>query len=275
VPREKNPQTPEQWWSTAIIDMKPGMIRFRGYAIEDLIGRAGFADMIYLLTRGELPKPETAKLLEAALVAAVDHGPQAPSIAAARMAITCGVGMNNAMASAINMLGDVHGGAGEQCVELYNAIARRLDGAGLVNAVKAELDELRARGVSHVPGFGHRFHPLDPRAPRLLALVDEAARSGVVSGRYAGIGRAVEAELATRVGRLIPMNIDGATGVVYAELGFAPPLCRGLFVLARSVGALAHAYEEMQSGERSKGPIPRDLTWSYTGPAPRDVPDGP
>ena len=37
------------------------------------------------------------------------------------------------------------------------------------------------------------------------------------------------------------MNIDGATGVVYAELGFPPPLCRGLFVLSRSVGALAHA----------------------------------
>ena len=108
----KRKMTPEEWWSTSIIDMKPGMIRFRGYAIEDLIGRAGFADMVFLLTRGELPRPEAAKLLEAALVAAVDHGPQAPSIAAARMAITCGVGVNNAMASAINMLGDVHGGAG-------------------------------------------------------------------------------------------------------------------------------------------------------------------
>jgi citrate synthase len=47
-----------------------------------------------------------------------------------------------------------------------------------------------------------------------------------------------------------------------AELGFAPPLCRGLFVLSRSVGALAHGYEEMQSGERNKGPIPRHLTWT-------------
>ena len=78
------------------------------------------------MTRGELPHPEAAKLLEAALVSAVDHGPQAPSIAAARMAITCGVGINNAMASAINMLGDVHGGAGEQCVAFYNAIAARM-----------------------------------------------------------------------------------------------------------------------------------------------------
>ena len=271
------PKTPEDWWSTSIIDMKPGMIRFRGYAIEDLIGRAGFADMVYLLTRGELPHPAAAKLLEAALVAAVDHGPQAPSIAAARMAVSCGVGINNAMASAINMLGDVHGGAGEQAVAFYNAIDTRLggvlaDGKRLADAVTTEMDTLERQGIRHVPGYGHRFHPLDPRAPRLLDLVDAAAKSGVVSGRFAAIGRAAERQLAKRARKPIPMNIDGATGVVYAELGFAPPLCRGLFVLSRSVGALAHAYEEMQSGERSKGPIPRHLTWNYTGPPPRDVP---
>src|SRR5436305_6483464 len=156
-------QTPQDWWSTSIIDMKPGMIRYRGYAIEERIGRGGFTEMVYLLTRGELPRPEAARLLEAALVAAVDHGPQAPSIAAARMAITCGVGINNAMASAINMLGDVHGGAGEQCVALYNAIAARLDeraasDAQLAEAVGAEMKSLAARGVSHIPCFGHRFH---------------------------------------------------------------------------------------------------------------------
>jgi citrate synthase len=233
--------------------------------------------MVYLMTRGELPHPAAAKLLEAALVAAVDHGPQAPSIAAARMAITCGVGINNAMASAINMLGDVHGGAGEQCVQLYNAIHDRIGGAPpsqplLREAVAAEIKALSDAGTSHVPGFGHRFHPRDPRAPRLLELVDAAAAGGAVSGRFAAIGRAVEAHLATAKGRPIPMNIDGATGVVFAELGFPPPLCRGLFVLSRSVGALAHAYEEMQSGERNKGPIPRQLIWTYTGPPPRKVP---
>ena len=269
-------KTPEDWWSTSIIDMQPGMIRYRGYAIEDLIGRIGFADMVYLLTRGELPHPDAGKLLEAALVAAVDHGPQAPSIAAARMAITCGVGINNAMASATNMLGDVHGGAGEQCVQFYNAIAEHigdipLNGRLLNEAVRVEIKELAERGTKHVPGFGHRFHPRDPRAPRLLELVDAAAKNGAVTGRFAAIGRAVEAELAAQKGRVIPMNIDGATGVVYAELGFPPPLCRGLFVLSRSVGALAHAFEEMQSGERNKGPIPRHLIWRYIGPPPRDL----
>ena len=269
-------QTPQDWWSTSIIDMKPGMIRYRGYAIEELIGRVGFTEMVYLLTRGELPHPAAAKLLEAALVAAVDHGPQAPSIAAARMAITCGVGINNAMASAINMLGDVHGGAGEQCVTLYNAIAARVGSdviseERLAEAARAEMKLLVEAGIRYVPGFGHRFHPRDPRAPRLLELVDVAAAAGAVSGRFAAIGRAVEAELAAQKGRAVPMNIDGATGVIFAELGFPPPLCRGLFVLSRAVGALAHAFEEMQSGERNKGPIPRHLTWTYTGPPARTL----
>jgi len=109
----------QDWWRTSIIDMSPGVIRYRGYPIEDLIRqRVSLAQMIWLMTRGELPSRVQAELLEAALMSAVDHGPQAPSIAIARMAATCGVGLNSAMASAVNVLGDVHGGAGEQAVEL-------------------------------------------------------------------------------------------------------------------------------------------------------------
>ncbi|RMD92878.1 MAG: citryl-CoA lyase, partial [Alphaproteobacteria bacterium] len=52
------------------------------------------------------------------------------------------------------------------------------------------------------------------------------------------------------------MNIDGATAVIFCELGFAPPLARGLFCLSRSVGILAHAWEEMCQGRRNKGPVP-------------------
>lgn len=274
---ERQRQTPEQWWATDIIDMSPGVIRFRGYAIEDLIGSVTFAQMIWLMTRGELPDPRAAKLLEAALVAAVDHGPQAPSIAIARMAMTCGVGINNAMASATNALGDVHGGAGEQAMDLYDCVAARLgaseDNADIASAVSAEIAARRGAGETHLPGFGHRFHPVDPRAPRLLALVDEAKAQDVVSGRYAAIARAIEDAIAMgRGGRRVPMNIDGATAVIFAELGFAPMLCRGLFILSRSVGALAHAFEESQSGARNKGPIPRDLTPAYGGPAPRKLP---
>ncbi|HEX4330464.1 MAG TPA: citryl-CoA lyase [Burkholderiales bacterium] len=264
------------WWRTEIIEMKPGVIRYRGYPIEELIGRVSLAQMIWLMTRGELPSKAQGELLDAALMAAVDHGPQAPSIAIARMAATCGVGLNNAMGSAVNVLGDVHGGAGEQAVELYMAAAARIDaGAGESDAVKAALDEFIAEHGKFVSGFGHRFHPIDPRAPRLLQLVDEAAARGEIGGRYAKIARAVENELAARRGgKRIPMNIDGATAVIYAELGFPAPLARGLFCLSRSVGILAHAWEQTQQGGRNKGPIPRQYVPTYDGPPQRPVPEG-
>ncbi|MGE0797192.1 MAG: citryl-CoA lyase [Lautropia sp.] len=264
----------EDWWRTSIIDMKPGVIRYRGYPIEDLIGRVGFAGMVWLMTRGELPSRGQAALLDAALMAAVDHGPQAPSIAIARMAATCGVGLNGTIASAVNVLGDVHGGAGEQAVALYLEIAGRVDaGAPLPQAVTAGVDAQVAAHGKVIPGFGHRFHPVDPRVAPLLRLVDEAAAAGVVAGRFAAIGRAVEALLAGRKGKPIPMNIDGVTAVVYAELGFPAPLARGLFCLSRSVGILAHAWEQTEQGGRIKGPIPRSFTPTYDGPAPRPVPD--
>ena len=78
------------WWRTRIIDMEPGRIAVRGHEIQDLIGTTGFAQMIWLMVTGTEIKGHQASLFEAALVAAVDHGPQAPSIAAARMAATCG-----------------------------------------------------------------------------------------------------------------------------------------------------------------------------------------
>jgi len=267
-------QRTKDWWRTSIIEMSPGVIRYRGYPIEQLIGRVSFAQMVWLMTRGELPSEPQGRLLEAALTAGVDHGPQAPSIAIARMAATCGVGLNNAMASAVNVLGDVHGGAGEQALELYQAIAQRMDkGDALVQAVKQGVDDAIAAHGKFVSGFGHRFHAVDPRTAPLLQLVDEAACAGVVSGRFAQIARAVEGELAARKGgKRIPMNVDGATAVVYAELGFPAPLARGLFCLSRSVGILAHAWEQTQQGGRNKGPIPREYIWSYDGPAPRDVP---
>ncbi len=264
----------EDWWKTGIIDMAPGVIRYHGYPIEDLIReRVSLAQMIWLMTRGELPSRTQGALLDAALVAAVDHGPQAPSNAIARMAATCGVGLNNAIASAVNVLGDVHGGAGEQAVELFVDIAARADaGLALESAVGMGIDAYAAQHGKVIPGFGHRFHPVDPRAAPLLELVGAAAAAGEVSGRFALIGRAVEAHLSGKKGKRIPMNIDGATAVIYAELGFPAPLARGLFCLSRSVGVLAHAWEQVQEGARIKGPLPRSFLPTYVGAAPRPVP---
>ena len=247
------------WWRTGIIDMEPGRIDIRGRPIAELIGTLSFPQMVWLMLRGEAPSEPQAQLLEAALVAAVDHGPQAPSIATARMAVTCGLPLNGAIASAVNMLDDVHGGAGEQAVMLYQRIAASGDLPG-------EVATWRQEHGRYIPGFGHRFHkPTDPRAPRLMDLVAEAAEAGTCSGQFAEIAQFVERHLSEAAGKPVPMNIDGATAVIYAELGCAPPLARGFFCLSRSVGLLAHAWEQRQQGGRNKGPTPPDYRWRYDG----------
>lgn len=261
-----------EWWATAISRVRPNEIDLRGYPIEQLIGAIPFKDVIWLLLRGELPSPPHSALLEAALVASVDHGPQAPSIASARMAITCGVGLNNAVASGVNALGDVHGGAGQQCMTMLNELDSRIGNQISAEAVVDDyLAQVRRNG-GHVPGFGHRFHTRDPRRDPLMTLVSRAVAEGVVTGRYLELAELIESKLSSGP-RPIPMNIDGVTAVVYAELGFPPELGRGLFVLSRSVGIVAHAWEERASGSRIKGPLPRTMLSSYSGPPRRDLAD--
>ncbi|MEP6782763.1 MAG: citryl-CoA lyase [Acidobacteriota bacterium] len=261
------------WWDTAIIDIHPGEIAIRGYPIEELIGRVRFPEMIWLMLRGELPSSAQADLLEAALVPGVDHGPHAPSIAIAWMAVTCGLPVNGAMASAINVLDDIHGGAGQQCMELYREIDAEGGADGdLVRAATVVIERRRDRGEKIVPGFGHRFHPIDPRTAPLFALVEKARALGAVKGRHASIGHAVEQALTALKNRRIPMNIDGITAVIFCELGFEPELGRGLFILSRAVGILAHAWEQKQRGRRIMGPMPPEIPIRYSGPARRSVP---
>ena len=259
-------------WATAIIDTAPGQIRLRGYPIDQVINRLSYAATVWLMIRGDLPTRWQERLLEAALVAGVDHGPQAPSIAAARMAATCGVGLSQAVATGVNMLGDVHGGAGEACMRmLASLLAAHPDPDAAAPAIADAFSRHRA-AVGYIPGFGHRMHSHDPRRDPLMGLVRAAEAQGAVSGDFLRVAEIVEAELGRGGGRPVPMNIDGATAVVYSELGFAPELGKGLFALSRSVGLLAHAYEQSLAGARIKGPLPAGVPAAYTGHPPRDVP---
>ena len=161
-----------RWWGTAVSRIEPGVIELRGRPVQELIGSASLVSVIWLLLRGSPPAPAEAALLEAALVASVDHGPHAPSIAAARMAATCGVGLNTAMATGVGMLGDVHGGAGEQFVQLLSEI---------VDAERAR----RGPGCRRRPGAGRLAGQLavHPRLRPPLPPGRPAARSAAGAGR--------------------------------------------------------------------------------------------
>ena len=258
------------WWETAISDVQPGRIVVRGERIEHLIESESYAGVVGLMVGNLRLSNAQARLLEAALIAGVDHGVRAPSIAAARMAATCGVPLNCAVATGINLLGDDHGGAGEQCMELiYEAATRSAADATTLETVARTLIAERLRSGESIPGFGHQLHKdEDPRRSPMLRLIDAAIAAGDIAGSFARAGLALEAALARAKGRTLGLNVDGVTAIVYCELGLPPAAAKGLFCLSRGVGIVAHALEEMQSGTRIKGPCPPgDDLVQYVGPA--------
>ena len=205
-------------------------------------------------------------------MAGVDHGPQAPSISISRMAVTCGLPVNGAMASAINALDDIHGGAGQQCMELmYKIAAHEADNVHLPDVVASELAGFADVHGKVIPGFGHRFHPIDPRAVKLLSLIRRAKTEGIISGRYADIGDAIETTLSAQKGKRIPMNIRRRDGRdllrtrLSSPLGTRPfhPFTLGRHSVAR--------VEQSQQGGRIKGPMPKSIPYAYTGPAMRHL----
>ena len=189
------------WWATAVSRVEPDVIELRGRPVQELIGTTSFVGVIWLLLRGDAPTPGQERLLEAALVSSVDHGPHAPSIAVARMAITCGIGLNNAIASGVNTLGDVHGGAGEQCMEMLAEVTGAADGDATSTTRRLRSSTSGGPGAKYLPGFGHRFHTTDPRRDPLLGLVREAVADGVVDGAYLRAAEAVERRLPSAGGR--------------------------------------------------------------------------
>ena len=254
------PTTP---WHTAITDVQPDHVRVRGYDIGELMGRVGFGSAVFLILRGKLPDEKVGRLMDAILVASIDHGATPPSTLAARTVASTGSSMGAAVAAGLLSINRFHGGAIEDCAHQLGHIIRRCNETGIAEDAVAEavLDEMKQEG-RRMAGFGHRVHTNDPRTLRLFELAAEAR----VEGPHMRAARAVERVFASG-GRNLPMNVDGALAAVLADLGFEPAAMNGLFMIARTPGLLAHALEE-QARERPMRRID-PVNHTYDGPPPR------
>lgn len=264
------------YWETAIIRVERNKLVIRGYNIEDLIGRVSYAEMVYLEVMGELPSAPIAHLLEAVLVAGCDFGVYSPAIASARMAATCGITFNSCLATGINLLGNIHGGASEEAMRIFYEVDERgeAEARPVQDIVGAKCEEYRREG-RFLPGYGHPVNDNCPRVRRLFELGEQAARSGAISGRFIDISRRFETALLRVFGKKIPINADAAFAAIQCEIGLPPEIAKGLVSLSRGIGLLAHVYEELKSGSRLKSPCPRyvlETEFVYTGPPERPLP---
>jgi citrate synthase len=251
-------------WRTSIVDAGPSHIRVRGHDVLELMRGATFTDLIFLLHHERLPSPAERRLVDAILIGSADHGPGAPSCAAARLAASGNrQSASAAIAAGLLTIGDEHGGAGSACMEL---IATGLERAGRESRSLAEVaglavDEARRAG-QRLPGFGHRVHAeIDPRVEVLFTLAAESKLAGDAV-RYA---RALEDAIRDRI-KPLPLNIDGALAAILVDLGFPPMVGKLLFIVARVAGVSAEVLEEYTREKPMRIKIPV----AYDGVPPRD-----
>ena len=99
----------------------------RGRKLSDLTGSVTFAEMMYLMFTGNLPTAPQARVLDALLVASVEHGIAPPSMIA-RCFASYGTTIQAAVGGGIMAFGDRMGGLGEQLAKLMSERVTAISG---------------------------------------------------------------------------------------------------------------------------------------------------
>lgn len=257
----------EHHWETKLSYTRDDGIRIRGYDLAQMIGTVPYPSALYLLFTGELPSPNVAKLIDAVMVASIDHGPGAPSALAARTAVSGGAPLGAAAAAGLLTMGKYHGAAVQDAMQAIQEVA---DLAGKGTDLDCAADSVVAdwrKADRRLSGFGHRQHKHeDPRVQRLFNVAREAG----VRGDSINSARAIEGALKKNTGKDLPINIDGAMAAILCEMGFPATLANAVFMVARITSLFAHAHEELTQMPPMRRIDPVDF--GYAGPEKRDLP---
>jgi citrate synthase len=186
-----------------------------------------------------------ADLIRRALVLLADHELNASAFTV-RCAASTGLNLYDAMiAGLVALKGPKHGGAGVLAAQLVKALVDR-DVAPVIRE-RVALGERFA-------GFGHGVYKHgDPRAHVLLEALTRA-------GAAQKLTKEIPERIAEATGEFV--NIDYALAVLVHTLGLPPGNELVLFAMARTVGWIAHASEQLRHGGLIR---PRAR---YIGPAP-------
>ena len=219
-------------WKTKISDANDEGTKIRGKALEDLVGKISFAEMVFLLLRGKLPSIEESKMMEALLVCVAEHSIAVPSITSGRIAASGSGSFVQGVAAGILAIGEHHGGAGEGCAKVLQE--------NLGKPAAEVVTKFSAR-KERIPGYGHKIYTVDPRTKKLFSIAKELG----IFGSYCNLALEIEKELEKSGGKKLCLNVDGAIAAIISEMGFHWKSARAFFVIPRTAGISAHVIEEL------------------------------
>lgn len=230
-------------FSTAVSGRTHRDIELRGIPLTQLIGEANFVSTLFLSLTGRTPTEPEEKVLNALLVAAIDHGIEPASGFVPRVVASSGSSVLACMAASLLALGPYHGGAITGAMEVLIAVDeysedKEVSATWLVKKYKTE--------GKRVPGFGHPvYKDKDPRTQQLFHLAREAG----VSLDYMNLALQIEHTLEEETLKKLVINVDGALAALLLTLGIHPLAGNAIFGVARAAGSIAHIVEEQSSGK--------------------------
>ncbi|NDV10416.1 hypothetical protein GXW84_39440 [Rhodococcus sp. IEGM 248] len=253
-------------WSTAIAEVRDDDVLIRGNPLTTIIGKRSFGEIAFLVIGGRWPSQGQAHVLEAIMVAVMEHG-ISPTTTVTRMMASYGNPIQVGIAAGLLTVGDYHGGAGEQIAGWLRDGVADVETAGedrphaiSERARKFVADKRAAR--EPIEGFGHPHHDVDPRVPLLL----DISKSNGVYGDHCLLLECIENELEVAVGRRIAANIDGVSAALLSDLELDPRLARPILMAPRSLSLAAHFLEEQDQNQKWRH-VPNNQV-TYTGNQP-------
>lgn len=218
-------------------------VELRGHQLTDLVKEANFVATLFLSLTGRSPQPAEEKILNAVLVASIDHGVNPASGFVPRVVAASGNDVLTAMASTLLALGPYHGGAITGTMEVLAAL--NSNGPDKEKACAQLVAEYR-QTKKRVPGYGHaQYREEDPRTTQLFNLAQQAG----LQPDFIQLARLLELKIEENLGRKLVLNVDGAIAALLLSLGIDPKAGNALFGVARVAGSIAHIVEEQNSGE--------------------------
>jgi citrate synthase len=225
-------------WSTA------NRIVVRGHDLaNELLGKVSLGDVAFLELIGRLPTQQESIVFNAITVTLVEHGMTPSAIAARLTYFGAPESLQGAVAAGLLGIGDRFGGSAEDAARMLQEGLQRAGPAADPRAVAKQIVAGHREAKRLIGGLGHPVHKqVDPRTPKLFEI---AAENGF-SGRYVELIELISEEASLSYGRELPVNATGAIGAIASELGIPWRVCRGLAVMARAIGLVAHLKEEME-----------------------------
>ena len=213
-------------------------LKMRGRdTLHDVLGRMSFGEAFFLIATGRTADDMARKIMDAALIILMDHGITPTAIVARMVADSLPTQPQVAVAAGLTMIGDKFVGSMSSVGEYLLKGIDQPDPAAWVKQFVADAQKSRVR----LAGFGHPYYrPTDPRADRLF----EIAREAGVKGRFIDLIEMIGRELSAA--RPVTLNVTAALGAILCEIDFPPAAMRGIAVVGRAAGLVAHVEEERE-----------------------------